>query len=319
MPHSISYAKLSLLAGVEAVLRGEAAAAKEALTSARSQVSALSVDPASLTSLLSMGFSPAEAASALRATSGDVSAAAVAALDARAARADAKAAAAARRSAKRALRALGTTRSGKLLDGDALSNLENLGYDKPVAAEALKEHNNDLHRALDALLDPQRHEALQAAAVAHATKAERCAADVASLTALGFSPHKARAAVDGGARSANEAAAWLLAGGFEAQEAAKAAKALATGGGGGDGGAAADASAAVAAAPPAPPVDADMEAELVEAARGEEEEGAGAGGRGGGEGRRAAAEAAAVEAELREIGARADEWAARLASMAGAS
>lgn len=43
------------------------------------------------------------------------------------------------------------------MDGDLLEKLGQLGYDRAVAAEALRQSDNEVQAALDSLADPERH------------------------------------------------------------------------------------------------------------------------------------------------------------------
>jgi hypothetical protein len=62
--------------------------------------------------------------------------------------------------------AYGKTPSAKYIDQQPLQVLCQLGYDKAVAAEALRAADNDGQAALDVLGDPVRRGALQLALIA---------------------------------------------------------------------------------------------------------------------------------------------------------
>lgn len=60
----------------------------------------------------------------------------------------------------------GKTSAGKYVDGQLLDKLCQLSYERSEAAEALRQHDNDLSVALDVLSDPVRRGALQLSMVA---------------------------------------------------------------------------------------------------------------------------------------------------------
>lgn len=62
--------------------------------------------------------------------------------------------------------AYGKTPSGKFVDQQPLQQLLQLGYEKGLAAEALRAADNDGQAALDVLGDPVRRGALQLALIA---------------------------------------------------------------------------------------------------------------------------------------------------------
>ena len=60
----------------------------------------------------------------------------------------------------------GKTSSGKYVSQDLLGQLCQLGYDTTLAAEALRQADNDESAALDVLTDPMKRSTLQLAMVA---------------------------------------------------------------------------------------------------------------------------------------------------------
>jgi hypothetical protein len=77
--------------------------------------------------------------------------------------------------------AYGKTPSGKHIDQQPLQMLCQLGYDKALAAEALRAADNDGQAALDVLGDPVRRGALQLALIAQQVRSTSYKADVQGL------------------------------------------------------------------------------------------------------------------------------------------
>lgn len=208
-PELAVYARLALLEGVSAALRGDAPAARARLADASAQLARLTVDSPALATLCGLGFGVREATRALRASGGDADAAAERVLAVRAQLAAAAERQAAERAERRELRALGRTPTGTAVSGDALRRVSSMGFDRALAGEALRVADNVVGAAVDALSDPQRSDALAAALAGRAAAAERRAAELGRLAELGFSPKDARRGLAAG-RDASAAADWLL-------------------------------------------------------------------------------------------------------------
>ena len=148
--------------------------------------------------LLAMGFKQHEARSALLACAKDVGAAAGCVLQRRgAAEARVKAEGDKRRRLLE-MKSYGLTPRGKPLDAHALEQLEGLGYVRPLAAEALRQAENDLNEALSGLSSAVRQEALQLAVMQraqHGTPHVPQPEAVFSLEAMGFGADAARRAL----------------------------------------------------------------------------------------------------------------------------
>lgn len=177
------YVRLHLLQGVLAYHSGASTAAALLLARARGECDALSVDPGGVDvdALRAMGFKRGEAVAALRATAhttggsggtlaaSRVGAAVCWASDQRAAAAH-RAEQEARREAQRArLQRLGHTSRGDVLNLQLLDSLIEVGFTEQLAAEALRQANNNSEQAL--MLLTGRPEALLAAI--HAAEEER--------------------------------------------------------------------------------------------------------------------------------------------------
>ena len=109
------------------------------------------------------------------------------------------------------LRGYGQTRGGKTVDNAALQRLVALDFGEDLAAAALLDAENIFEAALDALVDPQRRDALQDTVI---RKRKRQTGRAASkqLVEMGFSEKIATAALRRCDHDAAAAAELLLAG-----------------------------------------------------------------------------------------------------------
>uniref|UniRef100_A0A383VM59 UBA domain-containing protein n=1 Tax=Tetradesmus obliquus TaxID=3088 RepID=A0A383VM59_TETOB len=246
-PEQAIYVRLELLEGVVAFHSGEAAAAAAHLAAAQARWQRLQLSPGALLALAEMGYAEQEAQRALR-FSGDDLAAAVDFLTEQRQRDQARRAERGKqRDWLREREAYGKTPSGKFVDQQPLQQLLQLGYEKGLAAEALRAADNDGQAALDVLGDPVRRGALQLALIAQQMLEEEQgpqsvkASRVRRLTAMGFKEKAARIALKAAVNSIEGALEQLQAMGDDARDLAAAAAAAAVGGAaaaaGGDAGA----------------------------------------------------------------------------------
>jgi len=240
------YVRLGVLQGALAYHRGELHDARSLLTRAdamRRELTLTAEDDAKVAELLAMGFRQHEARSALLACGKDVGGAAACVLQRRGA---AQARVEAQREKRRRsaeLKTYGLTPMGRAVDAHGLEQLVGLGYVRPLAAEALRQSENDLNEALSALGSPERQEALQLACMQRAAPPpsyEPSQESVVGLQAMGFGEAAARRALVASHGSVEQAVAALTTEGGG-------------GGGGASGGASSSSSGAAAAAPPAVP------------------------------------------------------------------
>ena len=213
--------RLEALEAIVAYHTGDLPAARARLEAARARLARLDAPPAALAALREMGYSRREAARALRFCGGDAGAAVTFIGEQREkqrARADERR----RQRAWLAERtAYGKTDGGLYVDRALLEQLEPLGYERALAAEALRARGNDLQAALDVLTDPVRRGALQLAAVARQIKEQEQgpqdvdAGKVARLLEMGFGERDARLALKAAGGSFRRAVARLTGGGDE--------------------------------------------------------------------------------------------------------
>ncbi|KAK9817072.1 hypothetical protein WJX72_009049 [[Myrmecia] bisecta] len=200
-PALATYVRLELLGGLAAYHEGNRGAAHTHLAAALDRWQRLQVSDESLAGLLAMGFSSSEAVRALRFCQGDENQAAEFIVNQRQKATERKAQDTRRRQLVREQRSFGRTATGALVNAEALTQLQALGYERVLAAEALRQADNDMQPALDALLDPAQAEALQLTVVRGMQGKKRrlgqaASADVSRLTAMGFLAAHSRAALE---------------------------------------------------------------------------------------------------------------------------
>ena len=143
------YVRLYVLQGVVAYYEGKYTLARDLLSKAQFYASSIQVDGDKVVEMMNVGFSSAEARLALRTCDGDLMAATRHAFTKREDKErimnEEK-----EKSRKRKLaRSLGPCDSGEELNIDVYERMVNeLGYDRTIAAEALKKRNNDLFDAM---------------------------------------------------------------------------------------------------------------------------------------------------------------------------
>ena len=195
------YVRLGVLQGALAYHRGELHDARSLLVRAdgmRRELTLTPEDDGKVAELLAMGFAQHEARSALLACGKDVGAAAACVLQRRGA---AQARVEAQREKRRRsaeLKTYGLTPMGRAVDAHGLEQLVGLGYVRPLAAEALRQSENDINEALSALGSAERQEALQLACMQRAAPPpafEPSVESIAGLQAMGFGEAAARRAL----------------------------------------------------------------------------------------------------------------------------
>ncbi|KIZ05684.1 NEDD8 ultimate buster 1 [Monoraphidium neglectum] len=144
-PESATYVRLEAMEGVVAFHVGDRPAAARSLRAAQERYDRLQVSPQSLAMLQEMGYHTQESSRALRFCSGDV-AAAVSFIGEQRAKQRERAADRKRQRAWHSERAqYGKTQRGAYVDREPLEQLVTLGYERALAAEALRAADNDMH------------------------------------------------------------------------------------------------------------------------------------------------------------------------------
>jgi hypothetical protein len=193
-PQLLAHARLNILEAVVAWHSGDVATASSKLEVAQEHLRQFHVDSDAHAHITAMGFSSQEATRGLRHCSGTLSQAVDWLIAQRGAAEERKKRHDEERHKRRRLRGYGQTRGGKAVEEAALQRLVSLDFSEDLAAAALLDADNVFEAALDALVDPQRRDALQDAVI---RKRKRQTGRAASkqLVEMGFSAATAASAL----------------------------------------------------------------------------------------------------------------------------
>eukprot|EP00850_Spirogloea_muscicola_P008856 SM000048S16568 [mRNA] locus=s48:526308:529491:+ [translate_table: standard] len=214
-PELATYVRLELLEGVVAYHSGDEAAARSSLLSAQAKLDQLEVSDEALAQLATMGFSLRESRRALRFCGQDMLRAVEFATDQKRRRHKRQMEQQRQDSDRREQRQFERTPDGRAVDLRKLDHLCSLGYARPLAAEALRQGENDNNAALDQLLDVDAHKALQASLAAQVRRRSVKDVDMAAadeLIGMGFSRERVLAALQEVDNDRGEALERLLSG-----------------------------------------------------------------------------------------------------------
>ncbi|XP_057767917.1 uncharacterized protein LOC130988157 isoform X2 [Salvia miltiorrhiza] len=187
-PELALHLRMELLEGVIAYHRGHLQKSKNALSSAQTKYFQLQVPDESLSFLLSMGYKEREAKRALRMNNLDVGSALDFLVEEKAKRAQKRKEDLQRQKEILEQKTYGTTPLRKAVNLEKLNELVSIGFQKEVAAEALRRNENDAEKALDDLTNPESNAALQNEVISRKRKRlrEETKSATENLAALGF-------------------------------------------------------------------------------------------------------------------------------------
>ncbi|KZV54957.1 hypothetical protein F511_37847 [Dorcoceras hygrometricum] len=187
-PELALHLRMELLEGVVAYHSGQLQRSKEFLTSAQSKFSQLQVPDETLSFLMSMGYKEREAKRALRMNNLDVGSAVDFLVDEKAKRVKQREENHRRQKEILEQKRYGVTPLRKAVDLQKLNELASIGFDKDLAAEALRRNENDIQKALDDLTNPETNSVLQNEIISRKRKRLRQAEAAAreSLLSMGF-------------------------------------------------------------------------------------------------------------------------------------
>eukprot|EP00271_Cylindrocystis_brebissonii_P004749 TRINITY_DN16587_c0_g2_i1.p1 TRINITY_DN16587_c0_g2~~TRINITY_DN16587_c0_g2_i1.p1 ORF type:complete len:672 (+),score=157.26 TRINITY_DN16587_c0_g2_i1:198-2213(+) len=198
-PELATYVRLELLEGVVAFYAGDFKAARKSLTSAKEKFGKLQVSDDAVVQLAGMGFSAKDATRALRVSGQDIGSAVDFLMEQKQKRMERKEADERRRAEQKEQAKYGKTASGKRVDLQKLKKIQGLGYDVFVAAEALRQRDNDFDGALEVLLDEEASAALHVAVMSKTRKKAKIhlpAEAKALLDSMGFGEQQVRRALE---------------------------------------------------------------------------------------------------------------------------
>ncbi|EEF30062.1 NEDD8 ultimate buster 1 [Ricinus communis] len=155
------YLRLELLEGVVAYHSGQFDKCRKYLTSAQERFFQLRVPDEALSIVMGMGFKENDAKRALRMSNQDIESAINFLVEEKERKAKKMEDDIRRRAEIREQRRYGETALKKAVDLQRLKELVSLGFEKELAAEALRRNENDSEKALDDLTNPQTNTAIQ--------------------------------------------------------------------------------------------------------------------------------------------------------------
>ncbi|XP_052183356.1 uncharacterized protein LOC127795614 [Diospyros lotus] len=197
-PEIALHLRMELLEGVVAYHSGQFEKSRQALTSAQTKYFQLQVPDEALSSLVGMGFKESDAKRALRINNQDVQSAVDFLVDEKAKRAQKRLDDIQRRKDIREQKRYGMTALRKPVNLLKLQELTIIGFEKELAAEALRINENDLEKALSALTNPETNTAIQIDLETRKRNRQRQKVDatIEELVSMGFPRAAVVAAVE---------------------------------------------------------------------------------------------------------------------------
>uniref|UniRef100_A0A7N0UID3 NEDD8 ultimate buster 1 n=1 Tax=Kalanchoe fedtschenkoi TaxID=63787 RepID=A0A7N0UID3_KALFE len=197
-PELALHLRLELLEGVVAYHSGEFEKSKNLLTSAQAKYSQLQVSDEALSVLLSMGYKERQSKRALRMTNQNIEMAIDFLVEERSKREQKRMDDLERQREILEQKQYGVTANRKAVDLEKLKELVSIGFEKALAAEALRRNENNSHMALDDLTNPEMNATIQHDIETKKRKKRRQELDAAveELVSMGFERSRVVAAVE---------------------------------------------------------------------------------------------------------------------------
>ncbi|KAJ6992517.1 NEDD8 ultimate buster 1-like isoform X1 [Populus alba x Populus x berolinensis] len=194
------YLRLELLEGVVAYHSGQFDKSRKFLTSAQAKFLKLQVPDEALSVVMSIGFGEQDAKRALRMSNQDVQSAINFLVLEREKREKKREDDIRRRKEIKEQKRYGVTPLKKAVDLQKLTELVSIGFEKELAAEALRKNENGTQEALDDLTNPEANTELQRAIESRKRKRQQRATDatVEQLVSMGFERSRVIGAVQAG-------------------------------------------------------------------------------------------------------------------------
>ncbi|KAK6248310.1 hypothetical protein QUC31_019875 [Theobroma cacao] len=199
-PELALHMRLELLEGVVAYHNGQFDESRKALTSAQAKFSQLQVPDEALSHVMSMGFKEHDARRALRLNNQDIGSAVDFLFDEKAKRAQKREDDIRHRMEIMEQKQYGVTPLKKAVNLEKLKELVAIGFEKNLAAEALRRNENDFQKALDDLTSPETNSAIQLDIESRKRKRMQRTANarIEELVSMGFDRSRVVAAVQDG-------------------------------------------------------------------------------------------------------------------------
>ncbi|CAJ2661898.1 unnamed protein product [Trifolium pratense] len=199
-PEVALHLRLELLEGVVAFHTGQLEKSRQALASARAKFVQLQVPVEALSLVMSMGYSQRNAKRALRMNNQDVGGAIDFLVEEKAKKLQKREEDLKRRDEIWEQKQYGVTPLKKAVDLERLKELVTIGFEKKLAAEALRRNENDTQKALDDLTNPETNSDLQVKIESRKMKRQKKAKDSAieKVVQMGFERSRVVAAFEEG-------------------------------------------------------------------------------------------------------------------------
>ncbi|KHN23193.1 NEDD8 ultimate buster 1 [Glycine soja] len=199
-PELALHLRLELLEGVVAYHTGQFEKSKQTLASARTKFIQLQVPDEALSLVMSMGFAERDAKRALRMNNQDVGGAIDFLAEEKTKKLRKREEDIRRRNEIKEQKRYGMTPLKKAVDLERLKELVSIGFDKELAAEALRRNENDTQKALDDLTNPETNSALQVNIESRKRKRQKAARDseIEKVVQMGFERSRVVAAFEAG-------------------------------------------------------------------------------------------------------------------------
>nr|XP_004242723.1 NEDD8 ultimate buster 1 [Solanum lycopersicum] len=196
-PEIALHLRLELLEGVVAYHSNQTEKSRKSLTSAQAKFLQLQIPDEALSLLLGMGYKEQDAKRALRMNNQVVENAVDFLVEEREKKARKRVDDLKRQKEIMEQKCYGTTPLGKAVDIERLNELVSIGFEKELAAEALRRNENDTQKALDDLTNPEANSSIQMHIESRRKKRLRQAANasIEELVSMGFPREAAAAAV----------------------------------------------------------------------------------------------------------------------------
>ncbi|PHT42447.1 hypothetical protein CQW23_16472 [Capsicum baccatum] len=194
-PEIALHLRLELLEGVVAYHSNQTEKSRKSLTSAQAKFLQLQIPDEALSLLLSMGYKERDAKRALRMNNQVIESAVDFLVEEKEKKARKREDDIKRRKEIMEQKHYGMTPLGKAVDIERLNELVSIGFEKELAAESLRQNENDTQKALDDLTNPETNSLIQNHIELRKKKRLRQAADasIEELVSMGF-PREAVAA-----------------------------------------------------------------------------------------------------------------------------
>ncbi|KAK4713019.1 hypothetical protein R3W88_018926 [Solanum pinnatisectum] len=194
-PEIALHLRLELLEGVVAYHSNQTEKSRKSLTSAQTKFLQLQIPDEALSLLLGMGYKERDSKRALRMNNQVVENAVDFLVEEKEKKARKRVDDLKRQKEIMEQKCYGTTPLGKAVDIERLNELVSIGFEKELAAEALRRNDNDTQKALDDLTNPEANSSIQIHIESRKKKRLRQAANasIEELVSMGF-PREAVAA-----------------------------------------------------------------------------------------------------------------------------